>query len=178
MAFTIGPNATITVPILSDTILEHLKNACVIVPYASTEFEGEIKGKGTVVSVQVFPTITFNVGTKTGEKIPKANFTITKEDLTIDELRTVNVPVGKFESYIANFDMMDKLAKKIAEQVEQTADAAVAAAAIAGAHSSHKIATSVLTKDNIFETIEKIAVLMNKANVSKADRGLFVTPEA
>lgn len=176
MAFTIGPNVTVREPILSKILLRELRNACVIAPWASSEHKGEIAGKGTTVSVQIFPTITLSEGTKTGADIPEKTITITKEQLEIDTLKVHNIRVGDYEQFVSNVSYVSEILQKYKEAVAQTTDATIAAIAIAGVHSDNNIATSLLTKDNVFPTIEQMKVKLNKANAGM-DRALFLSPE-
>lgn len=176
MAFTKGPNTNIDIELFSETLLYHLKADTVIRPWASTQFERELKGKGDSVSVQVFPSITFNTGTATGATIPESTYTVTKESIVVDQLKTLNIPIGKYEQFVANYDAISELTREIADGIKQVADTYIAVTAIAGVHADNNIATSALDKNNVFATVEAMKVKLNKAN-AKMDRALFLSPE-
>lgn len=57
MAFTLGANTIIKENLLVKETIRLLDKKFVILPWANTEFEDEIKQQGDSVSVQTFPRI-------------------------------------------------------------------------------------------------------------------------
>lgn len=180
MAFTLGANTIIKENLLVKETIRLLDKQFVILPWANTEFEGEIKQQGDTVSVQTFPRIQHTDGTRADDVIAESPFTIKKETMTIDTLKVVNVPVGDLEEIQSNLNLLQKVAEQIRYDMKDKMDKFIADKAIAGAHTSNKLNTAeatLMNKDTAYALVEEMAVRMDEENVPDGERGLFLRPK-
>lgn len=180
MAFTLGANTIIKENLLVKETIRLLDKQFVILPWANTEFEGEIKQQGDTVSVQTFPRISHTDATKADDKIAESTFAIKKETLTIDTLKVVNIPVGDLENIQSNLNLIQKVAEQIRYDMKDKMDKFVADTAIAGALTANKLNNSsavLVNKETIYALIEEMAVKMDEHNVPDGERALFLRPK-
>nr|DAE96021.1 MAG TPA: Major capsid protein [Caudoviricetes sp.]DAY11452.1 MAG TPA: Major capsid protein [Caudoviricetes sp.] len=179
MAFTLGANTIIKENLLVKETIRLLDKQFVILPWANTEFEDEIKQQGDSVSVQTFPRIQHTDGTKADDVIPESTFAIKKEVLNIDTLKVVNVPVGDLEQIQSNLNLIQKVAEQIRYDMKDKMDKFIADTAIAGAATSNKLnnTAALMDKNTAYALIEEMAVRMDEENVPDGERGLFLRPK-
>ena len=179
MAFTLGANTIIKENLLVKETIRLLDKEFVILPWANTDFEGEIKQQGDSVSVQTFPRIQHTDGTKADDVIPESTFAIKKEVLNIDTLKVVNVPVGDLEQIQSNLNLIQKVAEQIRYDMKDKMDKFIADTAIAGAATSNKLnnTAALMDKNTAYALIEEMAVRMDEENVPDGERGLFLRPK-
>ncbi len=170
-----GANSIIKENILVKETIRLLDKSFVIINYANTEFEGEIKKVGDTVSVQTFPRISHSDGTQAGADIPVSEFEIKKETLTVDTLKQCNVPVSDYEELISNLNLVQKTAEQIRYDMVDKMEQFVATTAIAGADITP--ASVALTKSNVFDVIVGLSTSLSKNNVPKRNRALFFSPD-
>lgn len=178
MAFTVGANTTVQNNVLAKEVLYQLDEKFVMASWANGEYKGEILAgqNSQTVSVKIFPRITHSTGTVAGDDIAESTFAITSEDLTIDQLKQLNVRIGAYENFLDNLNLIKEVAAQLMYDMKDTIDAYFATVAIAGTNATNLIATSVVTKATIFADIEAMRVKLSEAN-AYGESALFVKPE-
>lgn len=166
-------NTIIVKAMLMKETVRLLDKKLVIAQRANRAFEGELKKQGDTVSVQTFPNIAFATGGTAGDDITASNFTITSEDLVVDQVAQVNVVIKDWEELRSNLDLQSKVANRLAYALADLYDLYVANKAILGAQTA--IATVALSASNVYAEIEKMRVALSALNAFQ-DAALFVLP--
>ena len=89
-------NTIIKVPLLEDEVIRLLDRKTKVLPWANRQHEGALRQQGDTVTVQTFPNIAWSESSDTtlaGGAISETNFAITSENLVIDGIKQVNVPI-------------------------------------------------------------------------------------
>lgn len=177
MAFVTGSNTIIKENLLAKEVVRLLDKQFVVMPWANTMYEGEIKQQGDTVSIQTFPNISWSSGTTAGASITASTFTITKETLAIDELAVFRVKTSEIESIQSNLDIRSKVAERMAYGQADLLEQYVVSLAAAGAVAGNKLGAyaTALTSSTVFAAIEAMRVKLSENNAF-GNAALFVRP--
>ena len=177
MAFVTGSNTIIKENLLAKEVVRLLDKQFVIMNWANTMYEGEIKQQGDTVSIQTFPNIAWSSGTTAGASITASTFTITKETLTIDQLAVFRVKTSQIEEIQSNLSIRTKVAERMAYGQADLLEQFVVSKAFAGAAAGNKIGTylTALTASTVFAAIEAMRVKLSENNAF-GNAALFVKP--
>lgn len=164
--------------LLMKETLRNLDKNFVIFPWANTKYEGEIKKQGDTVSVQLMPSVTFATGTA-GTDIADSGFTITSENLVVDQVKQLRISVKDLDEVQSNLDLHTKIAQRIAVAESDLVDQFIASfynnANIPAGNKLYSGAAVTLTKSNIHDYLEEMRARMGINNV-KGELALFVDP--
>lgn len=177
MSFVTGNNTIIKENLLVKETIRLLDKEFVVMPWANTMYEGEIKRQGDTVSVETFPRVTWSSGTTAGADITASTFTITKETLTVDQLAQINIPVTQVEEIQSNLALRTKIAEQIAYSQRDVLEQFVIGLAAAGALAGNKLGAyaTALAKSDIYAAIEAMRVKLEEQNAF-GNAALFVKP--
>lgn len=177
MAFITGNNTIIKENLLAREVVRLLDKQFVVMPWANTMYEGEIKMQGDTVSIQTFPNISWSSGTTAGASITASTFTITKETLTVDQLATFRVKVSNIEEIQSNLSIATKVAERMAYGQADLLEQFVISLASAGADSGNKLGAYAvaLTSSTVITAIEAMRVKLAENNAF-SNAALFVRP--
>lgn len=107
--------------------------------------------------------------------------TTTDSTLVINQAKYFNFAVDDIDTAQAAGDVMDKAMQRAAYGLADVADKYIAdqlAAAITTANGNQVGTTAVaLTKDNVYENVVKMKIILDKANVPTTGRWLVIPPE-
>jgi len=149
--------------------------------YTNSAYTGDLKKAGDTVTVQTLPTLAFAAGTA-GAPIVASNFTITSENLLIDQVRQLSITLKDIESTQSNLALEAKVAWRFAQAEAVLFDNAVRdqilvtqVANIPIANKLNSGAPLVLTTTNAFSAIEALKVALAKQNVTD-NIVVFVSP--
>lgn len=166
-------NTIVIKDLLMKETIKLLDKNLVQVQFCNRAFEGELKKQGDAVTVQTFPNLTITTGGTAGADISSQNFTITGENLTVDQVAQANVEIRDVEALRSNLALNAKTADRLAYQLAKTYDTFVMYKALA---TTNIVPTVALTKSNIYASIEAMGVILDNNDVPSDSRVLFVNP--
>lgn len=152
-----------------------LKN--VFYNYVNSAFTGELKKAGDTVTVQTLPTLNFAKWVA-GDPITNSDFTITSENLVIDNTNQLWIQLKNVEVIQSNLDLETAVAWRFGEAEGRLIDEAVRDTILnaTNVNTLNKAAPITLTKDNVYSEIEKMKVVLAENNVTE-NLVLFVAPK-
>lgn len=173
-------NTIVKKDLLAKEIIRYLDKKSVISSFANTEYESksDILKQGDTVSVQSFPSVEFLRGRTAGADITESNFAITSEDLVIDQVAQVNIPVLEIEKIQSNLPLESKIADRIAYAKKQLFDRFVAGFVL-DANANNRIAEgapATLSKTTVVAGVEAMREKLDNNDVDSENSGLFVNP--
>lgn len=163
-------------------LLNALDKAHVFAGLVNRDYEGDIKKQGDTVHINTIGAVTIGTYTKDTDFAsgPEA-LTTTDSTLVINQAKYFNFAVDDIDTAQAAGDVMDKAMQRAAYGLADVADKYLAdqlAAAITTANSNQVGTTAVaLTKDNVYENVVKMKIILDKANVPTTGRWLVIPPE-
>lgn len=174
-------NVVIDEALLQKETIRLLDNNTIIAQAANRKYEGALRSQGDTVSVQNFPNVTGYRNVTAGADITQENFTVTKEQLTVDQVLQINVPITDYEQSVSNLDLESQLASRFAFRLADTHDRHIANKAVQNANSSNVVAkatpTNIDAADNtVVNLIESMRVKLSGQNAF-ANAMLYITPE-
>lgn len=175
MSFITGTNTIIKENLLAKETVRLLDKKFVIMNYANTEYEGEIKQQGDTVSVQTFPNIAWSTGTTAGADITASPWTISKETLTVDQLAQLRVEVTNVEEIQSNLSLREKTAERMAYGQAELLEKFIVKLAVEAAGNSLGAYGTALTNSTVIDAISAIRVALSKNNAFDM-AGLFIDP--
>lgn len=174
----IWTNTIIKETLLAREVTRLLNKELVVAPRANTSYEGLIKWQGDTVSIQTFPNIAWASGTTAWNDITLSTFTITKDQLVIDQLATFGVAITNLEEIQSNLSLRNEVAKTMMYTQKDTLDQFVIskalAAAVAGGYVLWDYSTA-LTKDTVYAALEAMRVALSGRNAFD-QAAVFVSP--
>ena len=175
-------NTIITKDLLQKEVIRVRDRKTVFLPYVNQDYTGELRQSGDTVSVQILPTLAFSAGTA-GADITATDFTITSENLVIDQVQQLAVRVTEKEITQSNLSLVEKVGGRIAEAEGRLIDDAimnqilvVQVADIPAANKLDSGAPATITKTNVYEKITDLSEALDNQNVGNDMRVLFVAP--
>lgn len=168
--------ATFIPTIWSARLLANLDNNHVATNFVNRDYEGEIKQKGDKVKINSVGEIT--IGDYTGAKIgDPETLTTSDQELEINQGKFFNFSVDDVDKVQAAGPLMDKAMMRAAFGLSDVNDKFIFTTIETGATALSSTAIA-LTAENVYETIVKIRMLMDKNNVPMEGRKIAVPPEA
>lgn len=164
MAFITGTNTIIKENLLAKETIRLLDKKFVIMNYANTDYEGEIKQQGDTVSVQTFPNISWSTGTTAGADIAASAWTITKETLTVDQLAQLRVEVTNVEEIQSNISLREKTAERMAYGQAELLEKFIVKLAVEAAGNKLGSLSTALTATTVIDAITAIRTALRKNN--------------
>ena len=117
-------NTVIEPTIFSKEVIRNRDIKNVFYKYTNSDYTGELRQAGDTVTVQTLPTLSFASGTA-GAAISATNFTITAENLVIDQTEQLLVTVTNKEMTQSNLELTMAVAGRFAEAEARLFDEAV-----------------------------------------------------
>jgi len=151
--------------------------------YTNSDYTWELKKAWDTVTVQTLPTLSF-VSWTAWAPITASNFTITSENLVINEVRQLAITLKDIEMVQSNLSLEEKVAERVAEAEARLFDEAVRdqilVVQVADIPASNKLNSGTpltLTKTNVYSAIEDLVVALAEQNVTD-NLVAFVAPKA
>jgi len=152
--------------------------------FVNSDYTGELKKAGDTVTVQTLPTLSFATGGTAGAAITATDFTITSENLVVDQVAQLRVTLKDIEKTQSNLSLEQKVAQRFAEAEARLMDTVIRdqilvtqVANIPAANKLDSGAPITLTSSNVFAAIEALKVALANQNVMD-DITVFVSPLA
>lgn len=178
MTIVVWTNTIIKESLLAKEVTRLLDKELVVAPRANTTYEWYVKGQGDTVSIQTFPNISWSSGTTAWTDISLSTFTITKDQLVVDQLAQFGVAVTNLEEIQSNLSLREQVANRMMYGQKDTMDQFIIskalAAAVAWSYVSWDYSTA-LTKDTVYAALETIRVALSTRNAFD-QAAVFVKP--
>ncbi|WP_250277375.1 P22 phage major capsid protein family protein [[Clostridium] colinum] len=172
---------SITIPkIWSARILENLRNSLVYANLLNRDYEGEIKQFGDTVKIFSLNDITVKKYTKNTDIDAPETLNADELMLVIDQSNYFNFYVDKIDITQSKLELVDKGSMNAAYMLAAEADKYVAGLLKAGtatAKLGNDSTPIVITKENAYEMLVKMKVLLDKKNVPAEGRWVVFPPE-
>ncbi len=174
---------TIIIPTLfSKEVIRNRDIKNVFYKYTNSDYTGELRQAGDTVTVQTLPTLSFASGTA-GAAITATDFTITSENLVIDQVERLLVRITDEEQVQSNLALTMKVAERFAEAEARLFDEAVRdqilvtqVADIPAANKLDSGAPITLTPALAYTSILNLSEALDNQNVEETGRIAFVSP--
>jgi len=174
-------NTIINPTIFSKEVIANRDIKNVFYNYTNSDYTWELRKAWDTVTVQTLPTLSFAAWTA-WTAIASTDFTITSENLVIDQVQQLRVTLKDIEMTQSNLALESKVAERFAEWEARLFDASVRdqilVTQVADIPAWNKIdswAPATITKTNVFEKIEWLKVALAEQNVTD-NLVLFVAP--
>ncbi|MGF7057192.1 hypothetical protein [Brassicibacter mesophilus] len=165
--------------IWSARLNESLKKSLVFGNIVNTDYEGEISGQGSTVKINTIGAVTigtFDKATGTGDP---EELDSTQTSLTVDQAKFFNFKVEDIDKAQANVNLLDGGMKEAAYGLADVMDQYIASL-YTGVKAGNTIGDDttpiVPTKDNAYDYLVDLGVILSENNVPKSDR-FVVVPE-
>lgn len=171
-------NTIVTSDLLQKEVIRILKAQHVVVNWANTKYEWELKKQGDTVRVQTFPRISFSSWTTAWADITASTYAVTSETLTADKIDQVRIEIADLQKIVSNLDDMSLLAQEIAYSMNEIFEKFVIGLAVAWALTANKLYEGwavTIDKSNIYSYVDQMAVRLQEVN-AWVNTALFVTP--
>ena len=175
-------NTVIIPTIFSKEVVRNRDIKNVFYKFTNSDYTGELSASGNTVTVQTLPTLSFASGTA-GAAITATDFTITSENLVIDQVEQLLVRVTNEEKKQSNLDLTMKIAGRFAEAEARLFDIAVRdqilvtqVGNIPTANKLNSGAPITLTPALAYTSILNLSEALDNQNVEEEGRVAFVSP--
>lgn len=165
----------------SARLLNALEKTHVGTSLVNRDYEGDIKKQGDTVHINSIGAVTVSDYTKNSDISEPETLSTTDQTLEITQAKYFNFQIDDVDAAQAAGDIMEKAMQRSAYALNDAADAYILKTLAKGADSGNIIGDSAavaLTKDNIYENIVKLRLILDKKNVPSAGRTLVLPPEA
>ena len=176
-------NTIISPTIFAKEVIRNRDQKNVFYTYTNSTFTGDLKKAGDTVTVQTLPTLSFVTGGTAGAAITATDFTITSENLVIDQVAQLNVTLKDIEKVQSNLSLEEKVAERFAEAEGRLFDTVVRdqvlVTQVADIPAANKLDSGLpitLTKDNAYQVILNLTEALDNQNVGEGKRVAFVSP--
>jgi hypothetical protein len=153
----------VSATLVADTLHKRLEAELSAVRFANRKFEGIIKKKGSVVTVEHMPFITPADISDLGTVLPETRTALQTANITIAQAKGVNEPVRDIEEIRASVDLgggiIDAIVKGVARMQETHFLATIETSALAG-NRLYDGSPVTLTTANITQYIGEMAVAL------------------
>ncbi|MEG2272978.1 MAG: hypothetical protein RSC05_11955 [Acinetobacter sp.] len=163
--------------IWSARLLAHLDNAHVFANLVNREYEGEISAYGSSVKINQIGAVTAKKYTKNTDITAPEELSATDKTLTINQQDYFNFQVDDIDKAQARASVMDDAMRRAAYALGEVSDKFLANTMATGATIAIAGDTA-LTAANIYETMVKFKVAMDKRNTPAMGRWIVLPPEA
>lgn len=167
--------------IWSARLLAHLDNSHVATSFVNRNYEGEITAQGDRVKINSIGDITIGDYTKNTDMADPEVLSTADQTLIIDQSKSFNFQVDDVDKVQAKGSVVDVAMQRAGFALSDVADKFIFKTIGTAVTTANTIGTTAapiaLTKDNAYEQIVKIKVIMDKNNVPTEGRKLAVPPE-
>lgn len=177
-------NTIIKPVIFAKEVIRNRDQKNVFFNFVNSDYTGELKKAGDTVTVQTLPTLSFATGGTAGAAITATDFTITSENLVVDQVAQLRVTLKDIEQTQSNLSLEQKVAQRFAEAEARLMDTVIRdqilvtqVADIPAANKLDSAAPITLTSSNVFAAIEALKVALANQNVMD-NITVFVSPRA
>lgn len=177
-------NTIIKPVIFAKEVIRNRDQKNVFFNFVNSDYTGELKKAGDTVTVQTLPTLSFATGGTAGAAITATDFTITSENLVVDQVAQLRVTLKDIEQTQSNLSLEQKVAERFAEAEARLMDTVIRdqilvtqVADIPAANKLDSGAPITLTSSNVFAAIEALKVALANQNVMD-NITVFVSPRA
>jgi hypothetical protein len=179
MTIVTGSNTIIKENLLAQEVVRLLDKSFVIMPFANTMYEGQIKQKWDTVSIQTFPNIAWQSATTAWAAISATPLTITKDQLVVDQLATFRANITNLEEIQSNLALASKVAERMSYGQKDNLEKFVVKTAVEWAYNSNILGSLsvALTSSTVADAVESTRVALEEQNVPIESVGLFVAPK-
>ena len=175
-------NTVIEPTLFSKEVIRNRDIKNVFYKFTNSDYTGELKQAGDTVTVQILPTLSFAAGTA-GAAITATNFTITSENLVIDQTEQLLVRITNKEKTQSNLELTMAVASRFAEAEARLFDESVRdqilvtqVADIPVANKLDSGAPITLTPALAYTSILNLSEALDNQNVDEEGRIAFVSP--
>lgn len=175
-------NTVIEPTLFSKEVIRNRDIKNVFYKHTNSDYEGELRQAGDTVTVQTLPTLSFASGTA-GAAITPTDFTITSENLVIDQVEQLSVRITAKEKVQSNLELTMAVAGRFAEAEARLFDEAVRdqilvtqVADIPAANKLDSGAPITLTPALSYTTILNLSEALDNQNVDEEGRVACVSP--
>jgi len=175
-------NTVIEPTLFSKEVIRNRDIKNVFYRYTNSDYTGELKQAGDTVTVQTLPTLSFASGTA-GAAITATNFTITSENLVIDQTQQLLVTVTNKEMTQSNLELTMSVASRFAEAearlFDETVRDQILVTQVADIPAANKLdsgAPITLTPALAYTSILNLSEALDNQNVDEEGRIAFVSP--
>lgn len=175
-------NTIIEPTLFSKEVIRNRDIKNVFYKYTNSDYTGELKQAWDTVTVQILPTLSFAAGTAWAA-ITATDFTITSENLVIDQTEQLLVRITAKEKTQSNLELTMSVAKRFAEAEWRLFDEAVRdqilvtqVADIPAANKLDSGAPITLTPALAYTSILDLSEALDNQNVDEEWRIAFVSP--
>lgn len=157
--------------IWSKLLLRDIMDYGVMFDCVNRNWEGEIKHAGDTVHIQAIGDVTVNtLDRDTALQYQKLDGT--SLELVVDQLKYFAFHVDDIEKVQSNIEFMGKYTTKAKKEVVNVKDAYLHALGVAGVDSDNQMGTIAITKENIYDTLVDMFVMLSDTNaIDKNGRG-------
>ncbi|KOO46400.1 phage capsid protein [Priestia koreensis] len=163
--------------IWSARLLESLKKTLVYGGLVNTDYEGEIKGKGSTVKINSIGAVTIGDYTKENGVGAPEELNSTQTTLTIDTAKFFNFQVHDIDQAQANVKLIDGAMKEASYGLSNAMDRYIASL-YTGTVATNMIGSDaspvVPTVANAYDYLVDLGVKLDEANVPEVDRFVVV----
>lgn len=165
----------------SARLLNALEKTHVAVNLVNRDYEGDIRQQGDIVHINSIGEVTVRDYTKNTDITAPETLSTTDRELEISKAKYFNFQIDDVDAAQAAGDIMDNAMRKSAYALNDAADSYILETLALGADSANVIggtAAVALTKENIYENIIKLRLMLDKQGVPNIGRTLVIPPEA
>lgn len=160
-------------------LIDKIDKTEVITKWANKKYEGILERQGQTVTVPVFPRLRGTRGGTAGSDITESTFSITKENLSVDQIIQDNRPVGKYEEVVSSFDLLSKVVDEQGYNIGQAKENHIAVTAIRGAVTANvlnEVTPVALASATVYQQMVNMRNALAKQDVRGREVGMFVDP--
>jgi len=173
--------ATIIEPtIFSKEVVRNRDIKNVFYRFTNSDYEGELSQSGDTVTVQTLPTLSFAAGTA-GDAIADAGFTITSENLVIDQVQQLSVRITAKDKKQSNLELTKSIAGRFAEAEARLFDEVVRDQILvtqnADIPAANRLGEITLDASSAYTAILDLCEALDNQNVNEDNRVAFVSPK-
>lgn len=175
-------NTVIEPTLFSKEVIRNRDIKNVFYRYTNSDYTGELRQAGDTVTVQTLPTLSFTSGTA-GAAIDATDFTITSENLVIDQVKQLAVRITAKEKTQSNLELTMAVAGRFAEAEARLFDEVVRdqilVTQVANIPTANKLdsgAPITLTPALAYTSILNLSEALDNQNVDESGRVCFVSP--
>jgi len=160
----------------SARLLANLEKAHIFANLVNRDYEGEIKQGGDRVKINTIGRITIGDYVPNTDMTSPEDVTSTQTELVIDQYKYFNFQVDDVDKAQANISLMDKYLVQAGFDMAQEIDEAIVNKAYPLATNTVGSDTTplVLTKENVYDTLVDMSVLLDEKNVAMNDRFVVI----
>ena len=162
-------------------LLANLDKAFVYAKLMNRDYEGEIKEMGDTVHINSLNNIAIKKYTANTDIDPAEQLTTVDQTLKIDQGDYYNFYVNDVDRVQSAGNLMDKAMQRAGYGLAEKADTYLGNLFATEGKITKDLGSTgtplVITKDNAYETLVKIKVALDKANVPKENRWVVMPPD-